>query len=315
MKSRLEPWCCSLTCVALLSTSLPAAAASPRFGVVGLGMLAPEDDTAAAREAYNEGEKAYRLGKFDAAATAFERAYELSGLPDILYNIGLSHLRWYDVDPDVAHLRKAKVVFQNYVIEIQKNPELGDLEEAEAVIAQIDEKLQEAEAKAGAGSNTTTDGNDTGSGAVPEPVDLGPDPGKKLRLGGAIAMGIGGVFVVTGAVSGVILGVKGQGFEESLANSYAERTQLGCDMPTNTSSECDRVNAEIDAYQNNGKLANALAVGLGLTFGGLGVIGIVSGAVLFMQGNKQTKTWQERQVSVVPNIGRDYTGLTLSGRF
>lgn len=263
-----------------------------------------------ARIEYEKGEKAYRLGQFEDAAMAFEKAYEKSGLPDILYNIGLSHLRWYDVDPDLAHLRKAKVVFQNYVIEIQKNPELGDLEEAETLIKQIDEKIAEhekAEADAIAAANQ---GDDDGGG----PIDLGPDPGKKLRLGGTIAMGVGGAFLLSGAVTGVVLGVRGQEFEENLANAYNERDELGC-TTGDARPECDRVNDEIDVYRNNGRTANALAVGLGLSLGGIGVIGIVTGAVLFVQGNKKTKVWEARQLSVVPSWGPQGGGLVFSGRF
>lgn len=301
MMPRSHVFASSFTCLALglapVLAPVPAMAYAPA-----------EEDTQAAREAYAEGEKAYRLGKFEEAAVAFERAYELSGLlPDILYNIGLSHLRWYDVDPDIAHLRKARVVFQNYVIEIQKNPELGDLEEAEALITQIDEKLAAAEAAAqeddpGAGPDTDV------------PIDYGPDPGKKLRLGGSVAMGVGGAMIVAGVVSGVVLGVRGQEFEGDLANAYNERDALGC-TPTDARPECDEVNDRIEIFRNNGQQANALAVGLGLTLGGVGIIGIVTGAVLFVQANKKTKAWEQRQVSVVPSWGRGQAGLVITGRF
>jgi tetratricopeptide (TPR) repeat protein len=302
----------SLACLALALAPVPAMAGTPGVttGVAGL-VLAPADgDQQAAREAYNEGEAAYRLGKFEEAAGHFERAYELSGLlPDILYNIGLSHLRWYDVDPDVAHLRKAKVVFQNYVIEIQKNPDLGDLDEAQALIDTIDEKLAEAEAAA----RDAGGGDDLPPGPT-EPVDYGPDPGKKLRLGGSIGMGVGGAFIVAGLVSGVVLGVRGQEFEGDLANAYNERDALGC-TPADERPECDEVNDRIEIFRNNGQQANALAVGLGLTLGGIGVIGIVTGAVLFVQGNKKTKAWEQRQLSVSPSWGRGQAGLLVTGRF
>jgi tetratricopeptide (TPR) repeat protein len=271
-------------------------------------MAAPVDgDQQAARDAYKEGEAAYRLGKFEEAALAFERAYELSGLlPDILYNIGLSHLRWYEVDPDIAHLRKAKVVFQNYVIEIQKNPELGDLDEAEALLTQIDEKLAAAEADARAESDPEP--------GPTEPVDYGPDPGKQLRLGGSVAMGVGGALIVAGVVSGVVLGVRGQEFEGDLANAYNEQDALGC-IPGDARPQCDDVNAKIEIFRNNGQQANALAVGLGLTLGGVGLIGLVTGVVLFVQGDKKTKAWEQRQMSFSPSWGRGQAGLVLSGRF
>jgi tetratricopeptide (TPR) repeat protein len=304
---RFQVLASSLACLALTLASLPAAAGPVSLGVAGFALAAPEDDTAAAREAYNEGEKAYRLGKFEDAAVAFERAYELSGLPDILYNIGLAHLRWYDVDPDIAHLRKAKVVFQNYVIEIQKNPELGDLEEAETVIAQIDEKIAAAEAAAG-------DEDDEQLPGSAEPIDYGPDPGKKLRLGGAIAMGAGGLFVVGGVVSGVVLGVRGQEFEEKLATEYNAYSMEGC-MAGDARPECDAINDRIETYRSNGRRANALSVALGISLGGLGLIGIVTGAVLFVQGNNKTKRWEERQIVFTPVWQRGGGGLSISGRF
>ncbi len=298
----------ALAMLLCVGPATPALAAP--FGLAGSNALAlaqPSDaDMNLARIEYDKGEKAYRLGQFEDAAIAFEKAYEKSAIPDILYNIGLAYLRWYDVEPDIAHLRKAKVVFQNYVIEIQKNPELGDLDEAEALIKQIDEKIaahEEAEA-----AQAQDSGNDHA------PIDLGPDPGKKLRLGGAISMGVGGAFIVGGVVSGVVLGVRGQEFEENLSNAYAERDDLGC-TTGDARTECDDVNSRIDVYRKNGRTANALAVGLGLSLGGIGVIGIVTGAVLFIQGNKKTKSWESRQVSVVPTWSRDGAGLAISGRF
>lgn len=311
-----------LACALCFATVTPAVAAPLVSGVsLGVGvqasgafLLQPSDeDMEQAKAEYEKGKKAYRLGQFDEAAVAFEAAYEKSGLPDILYNIGLSHMRWYDVDPDIGHLRKAKVVFQNYVIELQKNPELGDLSEAEELIKQIDEKIaahEEREAAGGGGG-----GDVGGGGGTPTtPVDHGPDPGKKLRLGGYIAMGVGGAFIIGGVVSGVVLGLKGQEFEENLSNAYGERNELGC-TTGDARPECDAINSEIDVYRNNGRTANGLAVGLGITFGGLGLAGVVTGAVLFLQGNKKTKAWEERQVSFTPTWTRDGAGLAISGRF
>jgi tetratricopeptide (TPR) repeat protein len=297
----------------LCLTSLPAIAGSP---VEALVQPPSDDDMTQAKAEYGKGEKAYRLGQFEAAATAFEQAYELSGLPDILYNIGLSHLRWYDTDPDIAHLRKAKVVFQNYVIEIQKNPELGNLEEAEELIKTIDEKVAEHERKAAAEAGGDGDGGDGdgGDGDVPDPVDAGPDPGKKLRLGGTIGMGVGGAFLLGGIVSGVVLGVRGQEFEENLANAYAEREELGC-TTGDARSACDDVNEKIDVNRANGRTANSLAVGLGVGFAGVGVGALVTGVVLFLQGNKKTKAWESKQMSLVPTWNRGGAGLSFSGRF
>src|SRR5690606_31202113 len=76
-----------------------------------------------------------------------------------------------------------------------------------------------------------------------------------------------------------------------------------------------KLNNDIEVYRSNGRTANALAAGLGLTFGGLGLAGIVTRAVLFIQGNKKTKQWEERQLTVAPRWSGDGAGLSFSGRF
>ncbi|WP_181232907.1 hypothetical protein [Enhygromyxa salina] len=269
------------------------------------GLLAPPVDTnAEARAAYESGETAYRLGRFEDAAVSFERAYELSGLSDILYNIGLAHLRWYDVDVDIKHLRRAKVVFQNYVIEIQKNPDLGDLDEAESLIAQIDEKIA---ADGGAAEPPQQD-------PQPAPVVEGPDPGKKLRLGGGISMGLGGALIVGGVVSGVLFGLRGQGLEDDLNAEYDARNEMGC-VENDPRPDCEAIFARISDFRSRGQASNNLAIGLGASLGAIGLIGVAVGAVLFVKGNKKTKAWQQGQVSVAPMWSPSGAGLSVSGRF
>jgi hypothetical protein len=84
---------------------------------------------------------------------------------------------------------------------------------------------------------------------------------------------------------------------------------------TNVGAECEEVNDRIEIFRNNGQQANALAVGLGLALGGVGLIGIVTGAVLFVQANKKTKAWEQRQLSFAPSWGRGQAGFVITGRF
>jgi tetratricopeptide (TPR) repeat protein len=305
----------SFVCLALVIAPIPALAGPGLAGpVAGLGLdigaastawLAPAAaPSPEARAAYESGETEYRLGRFEDAAGSFERAYELSGLSDILYNIGLAHLRWYDVDVDIKHLRRAKVVFQNYIIEIQKDPDLGDLEEAESLIAQIDEKIAAAN-QAGA---------EVPDEAEQAPADRGPDPGNKLRLGGGISMGVGGALIVGGVVSGVLFGLRGQKIEGDLNAEYDARNELGC-AEIDTRDECDEIAARIVDFRAQGQAANSLAIGLGASLSAIGVVGVVVGAVLFVKGNKKTKAWQQGQVSVAPMWSPRGGGLMVSGQF
>jgi len=67
-----------------------------------------------AAELYREGTKAYELGQYPKAAELFEAAWDLVPEPDLLYNLGQAHWRWFDIDPNIDHLRKARTFFQNY---------------------------------------------------------------------------------------------------------------------------------------------------------------------------------------------------------
>lgn len=46
---------------------------------------------AQAEAEYAEGERRYNLGDYGGAASAFEHAYELSGIPELLFDIGQAH--------------------------------------------------------------------------------------------------------------------------------------------------------------------------------------------------------------------------------
>lgn len=296
MTSRPHPVGRSLVCLALALAPGPALAGPPAL------FQPSEGDQAKAKVAYEKGSSDYRVGNFEAAASAFEEAYQLSALPDILYNIGLAHLRWYDVDLDPGHLRKAKVVFQNYIIELQNNPELGDLDQVEGLLDQIDEKL----AAHPTGPADPEDGE--------QPVDRGPDPGKQKRMGGAIGMGIGGVFVVGAVASVVGFSLSGQSAVNGIIEADDGANAAGCTAGS-AQAECVAFDERITELQAKGQTANTLAIGLGASLGGVGVVGIIVGVVLFVQGNKKTKAWEQARLQVTPSWVAGGGGLSVSGRF
>lgn len=67
-----------------------------------------------AKKAYGEGSDLYELGKYPEAIEQFKLAWELSKEVQLLFNLGQAYWKWYDVDPDVDHLRQAAVFFRNY---------------------------------------------------------------------------------------------------------------------------------------------------------------------------------------------------------
>ncbi len=57
------------------------------IAVIGPGHALAQDDTALARAAFERGREAYESGAFEDALTAFQRAYELTGDAQILFNV------------------------------------------------------------------------------------------------------------------------------------------------------------------------------------------------------------------------------------
>jgi tetratricopeptide (TPR) repeat protein len=74
----------------------------------------PPTERQRAAELFREGTKNYELGQYPEALEKFEAAYELAPEPALLFNMGQAQWRWFRVDPDIEHLRKARVMFENY---------------------------------------------------------------------------------------------------------------------------------------------------------------------------------------------------------
>jgi hypothetical protein len=71
-----------------------------------------------AQAEYRAGSDSYALGNYEEAVRHFERAYELSQEPALLFNLGQSYTRWYDISNDVEHLKKARRLYENYVLNV-----------------------------------------------------------------------------------------------------------------------------------------------------------------------------------------------------
>lgn len=103
----------------------------------------PVDERAAAAAAFLEGSKYYELGQYPRAIEKFERAWELSNEPLLLFNLGQANWKWFEVDPDVEHLRRARQSFENYDKRM-KGSEGYDPTEVQRFIERIDEQIAKA---------------------------------------------------------------------------------------------------------------------------------------------------------------------------
>ncbi|MBL9099359.1 MAG: hypothetical protein JNL82_00290 [Myxococcales bacterium] len=165
---------------------------------------------------YQKGEQAYALGNYESAVRHFERSYELSNLPDLLYNLGMSYSQWFGLSGDINHLRKAKRLFQNYVKRLAENPAMDQSQraEAEAQIAKLDEQIAAEEARATPVPPPKVEPVQQDPSPVPPPKD---EPAKKPVYKRGWFWGVIGGIVVVGAVTAVaVVMTREPGFEPEL---------------------------------------------------------------------------------------------------
>lgn len=117
----------------LLALSLAAAPAlflTPQ-GSVRAASAQSDDDIEQAKEQFAAGQSAYQEERFEEAAEAFLKAYELSERAELLYNIGKSY-------QNIEELKKAEHYFQEYINAL---PEAANAEEVVEAIITIQQKI------------------------------------------------------------------------------------------------------------------------------------------------------------------------------
>jgi hypothetical protein len=165
-----------------------------------------EDDpkVAEAKAEYRAGSDAYALGNYEEAVGHFERAYELSQQPELLFNLGQSYTRWYDISNNLDHLKKARRLYENYVLNVGATQldEQGQADaraDAQRRIAEVDRAIAK---------------HQNANGTAPVEDDKPDKPvHKKAWFWVAI---IGGAAVIGGVVAAVVVTTRPKGFEPEL---------------------------------------------------------------------------------------------------
>lgn len=80
-----------------------------------------------ARGLFLAGQAAYNRDRFDDALDYFERSHELSGRPELLFNIGLAAAH-------AGRVERARTAFERYLVEVPEAPNRAD---AEARLARL----------------------------------------------------------------------------------------------------------------------------------------------------------------------------------
>jgi tetratricopeptide (TPR) repeat protein len=157
-------------------------------GVDAQSSQSREARIAAAKKAFTTGTRAYANGEFKTALTSFQRAYELTGSPDLLYNIATVSDR----------MRRDQQALEAYEGYLEARPKSADREHVESRIdvlraaiearrrAELDAEIEARSAAIEAAARVKAE--------RPLTQHVGPGPGPWITIG------VGGAAVVTGAI-------------------------------------------------------------------------------------------------------------------
>jgi tetratricopeptide (TPR) repeat protein len=99
--------------------------------VLAAGAHRASADNSRARQLFAEGQAAFSAGRFSEAAQLFERAYADSKATRLIWNIAQAYRRQYEVDRDLANLRRARALFHNFGEIAETEAERGEARAAE----------------------------------------------------------------------------------------------------------------------------------------------------------------------------------------
>lgn len=277
----------AIVSVALASAPVPAQPAPA---------AAPASDEDAklkrAEELFNNGRQLFKEGSYEAAILAFQESYELSKLPEILYNIGNS----YEKLGDFANARKYLDQYRAFAPEKER-------ELLTRRIQNLDQRLREQEEKARLErekQQAEVKPQEPDPNLVqPQPEPLPPqEPPKKDRVFGPAAGVLTGVAVV-----GLGLGI---GFGVSAQKQRDEALKSCSGAPGGATFCLDEAQPALDRQRSR-------AIGADVSFivAGAATVGLL--AVIIAKVVKKNRA--EQRASVAPSFGPRGAGVSLGLRF
>ena len=192
--------------IALLNFGLPVptAHAQPAEGETAAAEAGEEEEEDTARSHFRVGQLLYGEGRFQEAAEEFDRAYELSGRSELLYNAYLAHR-------DAGHVPEATDRLRQYLAETPdaQNRETleGRLSAMEATVAEQERIAQMSEEERAAleadRARAAEEAEEAQRRAEELQAERARDAERRNPLPYAI-LGAGGALIVGSVVSGVV---------------------------------------------------------------------------------------------------------------
>lgn len=281
----------ALVSVAMVAPATPATKPAAESSSSATAPAATADDAKLKRaeELFLNGRQLFKEGSYEAAILAFQESYELSKLPEILYNIGNS----YEKLGDFANARKYLDQYRAFAPEKEREL-LGRR------IQNLDQRLREQEDRARAErERQEQEAKQAEPGPVPPPPVTQPEPTpepKKDRVFGPAAAALTGVAVV-GLGLGVGFGVSAQGQRnKALEHCSDVGGQTFCDVDAQPF---------LDAQKSR-------ALGADISFA---IAGAAAIAVIAIVAVKASRKKREQTARLTPWGSPRGAGLALGFRF
>lgn len=204
----------------------------PDTAFAGAPEAAEDPALTEAKSLYKQGEVKFQTADYEDALALWKKAFAI--LPDgdehrairhaLVYNIAEAHSRAYEVSRNPTHLRKAKILLENYRADHRTlygdEPDaVKERTEVDDRIAELDKKIAASEQAGETATPIDDGGTSTAPPAQPQPqpkppkpltpkqqweADIKADPvlgpmwvtGGKRVAGGAVLTGIGGFFAL-----------------------------------------------------------------------------------------------------------------------
>jgi tetratricopeptide (TPR) repeat protein len=256
--------------------------------VVSAPCPARADDVAKqAKEKFDAGRTAYRLGDFDTAITDWKAGYQLKQDPIFLFNIAQA----YREKGDFEH---AIFFYESYLKDAKDASNRPSVEHRIADMKRALEEKQSASSKPPSGPIEPGKPPETQPDKPPPdkpPVVPAPPeeahPGRGLKIGGLVAGGVG----VVAIVAGVIFGTSAQSAQSDIEDAVRNGAIWTQDLADKASS---------------GKTQAMLA---NVSFG-IGAAAIITGGVLYYLGVRK-----DSNVQVTPEVETHAVRLSLTVRY
>lgn len=246
------------------------------------------------RQHYEKATRAYDVEKYGEAVDEYQKAYEIGGDPAMLYNVAQAY-RLNKQLPDALHF------YRRY---LQRSPNARNREDVEHKISDLEQAIEakkkadeEAAAAARAAKlrETPPAPPPVVAPVLPPPrivtVPQPSPPGHGTRIAGIVLASVGGVALITSAVTGYLAGKKG-------------------DDLTNASKN----NGMFDpSVESSGKTLNTVAIATVIGGGVMAAAGTV--LLILSRGGAGDQAAQAPSAAVAPIIGAGTVGAAAALTF